>query len=268
MDIKSYDNERTSNDSYTRKKGGLSLSMTPTQQDIDIVRYSWERVIDLQHDQDNTSTVSPAQAFGLAFYDALFELDPETRSLFGSNVLIQAKMLTGVIGYITRAPMITAIDSQSPTSPRVKMNTIREINARKREQEQQRKTTTTTTKEEEVVVEEDIDPEWLAIQLQELGARHHFYNVKPEQFQLIGPAIDIALRKRLRNEYTKDIGKAWIKTHAYVAHHMTQGILSEQQRQQQLLDRKKSTSSTISSSLLQRSSSTSSSSSSSNCCIQ
>ncbi|ORZ13512.1 globin-like protein, partial [Absidia repens] len=163
----------------------------PTQSDIDIVRTSWERVVNLTQPKDPAS-VSPAQGFGLAFYDALFDLDPQVRSLFGTNVLVQAKMLTYVIAYIARAPLIATTT-----------------------------TTTTTTK--------DLDPEWLVMKLRELGARHHYYKVEPEQFQLVGPAIDTALRVRLQDEYTVEIGKAWTKTHAYVAHHMALGLVSQRQ---------------------------------------
>ncbi|CAO3633395.1 unnamed protein product [Cunninghamella blakesleeana] len=347
-------------------KLGYETTIVPTQRDIDIVRYSWEKVVDLQLPEDEES-VSPAQAFGLAFYNALFELDPSVRALFGTNVFTQAKMLSGVLAFITRVPFIkhqpnnnsdikynnnknnnknnnnkndnnkndSDINDQDhsssdddddnddddnddddddstlnekPTSI-TKVYTIREINAMKREQEEkenhfnhshhqiinnnhhhpcqyiEKKSNNIVNnhhhsknkvhnnnmnhndkthhknqhhhslsnkknppishsrssssrsissklkshKKENYDEDLDVDPNLLIEKLQDLGARHFYYNVKPEQFKLIGPAIDAALKKRLGDEYTKEVKDAWSITHAYAAHHMSVGLRSQQQ---------------------------------------
>ncbi|CAO3595925.1 unnamed protein product [Absidia cylindrospora] len=205
--------------------------------------------------------------------------------------LCKPRMLTYVIAYIARAPLIattttTSLDlpedhrqqhyhhrhqrqeprsrksssssssssSTPPPPPPCKMYTIKEINARKRKKQQQQQHNNNDDDNDDDD-EEDLDPEWLVMKLRELGARHHYYKVEPEQFQLVGPAIDTALRVRLEDEYTVEIGKAWTRTHAYVAHHMALGLVSQRQWEK----KKKS-----SSSLLHRSSS----SSSSNCSLQ
>ncbi|SAM09711.1 hypothetical protein [Absidia glauca] len=179
-----------------KKPTELDPTLVPSQTDIDLVRSSWERVIETQHPSDEDG-VSPAQAFGLVFYAALFHLDPHIRPLFdGTNVMIQAKMLTFVIGCLVRAPMV--IQRRGPT--------LKEIS-------------TTPTGAE--------DMEGLAAKIRELGARHHFYNVEPAHFQLVGPAVDMALRERLKHEYTDAIGQAWLRTHAFVAHHMAMGLLAQ-----------------------------------------
>lgn len=42
-----------------------------------------------------------------------------------------------------------------------------------------------------------------------LGARHAQYNVQPYMIDLVGPALVIALKKRLKSEYRPEIGEAW-----------------------------------------------------------
>lgn len=217
-------------------KHDLDPALIPTQQDIDIVRCSWERVVDLQHITDSRTT-SPVQAFGSAFYDALFDLNPQARSLFGNNVLVQARVLTGIISFLVRAPMVATNQQAAsiPKRPTSKLSTIKEINARKREQQKQQrsgKEVSGINNPDDNGDEDDgeMDHEWWARKLQDLGARHQSYKVKSEHFQLVGPAIDAALRVRLKEEYTSEIGKAWIKAHAYVAHHMALGLLSHKQQ--------------------------------------
>ncbi|KAI9305156.1 hypothetical protein BJ944DRAFT_265694 [Cunninghamella echinulata] len=278
-------------------------TIMPTQRDIDIVRYSWEKVVDRRLPDDEES-VSPAQAFGLAFYDALFELDPQLRSLFGTNVFTQAKMLSGVLAFITRVPFIKQNNNNNSSNNSDNDNdndkdekstttyinskktnyTIREINAIKREQEEKEKENKNDTdsspplhqqKQEREVNSNnilkknnhkhkknnqslthsrsssssissklknnnqqqqkynkddfDVDPDLLIRKLQDLGARHFYYNVKPEQFKLVGPAMDAALKKRLGDEYTKEVKDAWSITHAYCAHQMALGLRSQLQ---------------------------------------
>lgn len=157
----------------------------PTQHQIDLVRTSWERVTEIRHDTDDRN-VSSSHAFGLAFYDALFEMNIECKHLF-TNVFQQARALTGMISFLTRAPHIT-----SPSSP----TTIRDINAKKRDNSSDY---------------DECDPEWLALQLRELGAKHYFLKVQPHHFDLVGPAFVKALQKRLASEYTEEIGDAWLK---------------------------------------------------------
>ncbi|KAI8346742.1 hypothetical protein BD560DRAFT_411183 [Blakeslea trispora] len=191
----------------------LDQDLSPTQTQIDLVRTSWERVSEKRHPTDDRN-ISPAHAFGLAFYEALFEMEPTCCELF-ANVFQQARALTGMISYIARAPgvtnnnaCLTGLDSP-PATP-----TIRDINARKRS--------------EDLDDYEEGDPQWLAQQLRELGARHYFYNVKPHHFQLVGLAFAVALKKRLGDEYTDEIGEAWVKANSYAAHNMKIGFESQQ----------------------------------------
>ncbi|KAL0097174.1 globin-like protein, partial [Phycomyces blakesleeanus] len=167
----------------------------PSQSNIDIVRYSWERVSEIRLPTDHPA-VSPSHAFGLAFYEALFELNGDLKPLF-ANVFQQARALTGMISYLAWAPTVTGA---------YRVYTIREINARKHE---------------------DDDPEGLIQQMHELGARHFFYKVNPQYFTLVGPAFVSALKVRLGDEYRHEIGEAWIRTNSYAAYHMSAGLESQ-----------------------------------------
>ena len=194
----------------------IDEDLSPTQKQIDLVRISWERVSEIRHETDDRN-VSASHAFGLAFYDALFEMDEDCRHLF-HNVFQQARALTGMISYIARAPNVTNNNSimtrpaccggsagnYPPTgldSPPSTPTTIKDINARKR-------ATDCDSNEDNY---DEGDPEWLALQMRELGARHYFYKVKPHHLELVGPAFASALKKRLGNEYTTEIGDAWVK---------------------------------------------------------
>lgn len=192
----------------------------PTQAQIDIIRYTWERVSDTRHPGDDPN-VSASHAFGLAFYEALFELDPTLKQLF-TNIFQQARALAGMISYIARAPNVVG---QKPcrsstagcgfaTSGRIL--TIREINAKKR------KDNTATTFSELVinaanspdsVTQDEIegDPERLLYKLRELGARHYFYNVQSHQLALVGPAILTAIKARLGKEFIPEVAEAWTR---------------------------------------------------------
>ncbi|KAG2211640.1 hypothetical protein INT47_008737 [Mucor saturninus] len=186
--------------------------LSPTQIQIDLVRTSWERVSQIRHANDDRN-ISSAHAFGLAFYDALFDMDREVKRLF-DNVFQQARALTGMISYIARAPGVTTA-SRPPCCTPTMPTTIRDINASKKD--------TNNTQEYE-----EGDPEWLAAQMRELGARHYFYNVNPHHLELVGPAFVTALKKRLGDEYTDDIGDAWVKANSYVAYNMRLGFESQQ----------------------------------------
>lgn len=190
-----------------------TLDFAPTQNQIDLVRTSWERVSEKRHPNDDRN-ISASHAFGLAFYDALFEMDPDVKPLF-ENVFQQARALTGMISYIARAPGVTATSSSCirkrwldspPTTP----TTIRDINAKKKQKMQQQEGKESMLDDDDDEYDEG-DPEWLAHQMRELGARHYFYNVKPRHFELVGPAFVSALKNRLGDEYTDDIGEAWVK---------------------------------------------------------
>jgi hemoglobin-like flavoprotein len=167
--------------------------LSPTQIQIDLVRTSWERVSQIRHSNDDRN-ISASHAFGLAFYDALFEMDNQVKELF-DNVFQQARALTGMISYIARAPGVTTASRPACCTPTMP-TTIRDINASKKNNNQEY---------------EEGDPEWLAAQMRELGARHYFYKVKPHHLELVGPAFVTALKKRLGEEYTDDIGDAWVK---------------------------------------------------------
>lgn len=191
----------------------------PTQRQIELVRYSWERVSELRHPDDD-EVISPSHAFGLVFYDALFELNGDLRALF-TNIVQQARALTGMISYIARAPAVTNAAASSSTSnsntdkveqPQKRPRTIRELNAitraRRDSQSQQQQ------QEAEQQEEEEGNPEWLAQKLQDLGARHVAYGVLPEHLGLVGPAFVMALKKRLLDEYEPEIGDAWLAVRA------------------------------------------------------
>ncbi|KAI8884576.1 globin-like protein, partial [Backusella circina FSU 941] len=177
----------------------------PTQAQIDLVRTSWERVTEIRLPEDDRN-ISASHAFGLAFYDALFEMDSEVQHLF-ENVFQQARALTGMISYIARAPTIT---SGCPGT-----TTIRDINARKRSNDQDARF-------------DEGDPKRLAEQMRDLGARHYFYRVQPHHLELVGPAFVSALKKRLGEEYSDEIGNAWVKANSYVALNMKMGYESQQ----------------------------------------
>jgi hemoglobin-like flavoprotein len=192
----------------------VAIMFSPTQRQIDLVRISWERVSEKRHSTDDRN-VSASHAFGLAFYDALFEMDPECKSLF-ENVFQQARALTGMISYIARAPTVAKGSTQRPAccggsgnttipldSPPTSPTTIRDINAKKR--------ANFLSNDRNSTDYEEGDPEWLALQMRELGARHYFYKVQPHHLELVGPAFVAALKKRLGEEYTDEIGEAWIK---------------------------------------------------------
>lgn len=196
----------------------------PTQAQIDIVRYTWERVSDIRHPGDDPN-VSASHAFGLAFYEALFELDPSLKQLF-TNIFQQARALAGMISYIARAPNVVGQKScrSSPTgcgfasSQPGRILTIREINAKKRKEN-----TATTFSElvlnaanhslDPVTQQDEIegDPERLLYKLRELGARHYFYNVQPHQLALVGPAILIAIKVRLGKDFIPEVAEAWTR---------------------------------------------------------
>ncbi|OAD66552.1 hypothetical protein PHYBLDRAFT_160592 [Phycomyces blakesleeanus NRRL 1555(-)] len=234
----------------------------PSQSNIDIVRYSWERVSEIRLPTDHPA-VSPSHAFGLAFYEALFELNGDLKPLF-ANVFQQARALTGMISYLAWAPTVTGACPPPPTCPMTgkvanpdRVYTIREINARKRAREASltssrqpsldgatlvdageedettpRSTTnpTTTPPASASVLadeDEDDDPEGLIQQMHELGARHFFYKVNPQYFTLVGPAFVSALKVRLGDEYRHEIGEAWIRTNSYAAYHMSAGLESQ-----------------------------------------
>lgn len=222
---------------------------TPTQAQIDVVRYTWERISELRLPNDDPN-VSATHAFGLAFYDALFESDPSLRPLL-PNVLKQARALAGMVSFIAQLPKITGPYNPIKTSPgsspsslpetcamissacpatttkedgrkssQEKVLTIREINALKR------KTSTATTFPELIasvaasaagttknVEPEEIegDSERLLCKLRELGARHYFYHVQPHQLDLIGPAVLKAIEKRLQKEFLPEVAEAWTR---------------------------------------------------------
>ncbi|ORZ01648.1 hypothetical protein BCR43DRAFT_487265 [Syncephalastrum racemosum] len=197
---------RDNNKKVVHNKSGDDDGVTPpTQTELDLVRTSWERVSQIRRAEDDIA-ISPSHAFGLAFYDALFEANPELRTLF-SNIFQQARALTGMISYIARAPALSA-DKQSNK----RVPTIRELNQLRREGQAE---------------EESADPEWLVDKLRELGARHYFYSVKPEQLAYVGPAFVTALQVRLGDEYEPRLGDAWLSAHAYAAHHMRVGLESQ-----------------------------------------
>ncbi|KAI8072512.1 hypothetical protein BC940DRAFT_292750 [Gongronella butleri] len=196
--------------------GEPSVPAVPDQGDIDLIRSSWQRVLDKPVSPSGQNHAAPnghgggatsaAQAFGLAFYGALFDLNPSARALFGANVIKQAKMLTAVIAYIARAPMLAP-----PDSLRTRSMSIREINAlrelqkqqlQQNEQNEQKSGENNETTEMDVGdATPELDSSWLIASLHELGARHALYRVKPTDFKDVWPAIDVAyMAEGLRDE--------------------------------------------------------------------
>ncbi|CAO3598782.1 unnamed protein product [Absidia cylindrospora] len=84
---------------------GEMVRLSPTLHDVDVVRHTWGRVCERRHRKDNPS-MSSAHAFGTIFYKALFELDPSLKTIFGKNVIHQARVLAGIMSYLTRSPSI------------------------------------------------------------------------------------------------------------------------------------------------------------------
>lgn len=78
--------------------------MMPSLQQIDEVRHAWESVCERRHRKDHPS-VSAAHAFGLVFYNVLFEMDPSLKFKLG-NVIRQARVLAEIMSYLTRSPSI------------------------------------------------------------------------------------------------------------------------------------------------------------------
>ncbi|KAI8884312.1 hypothetical protein K501DRAFT_182496 [Backusella circina FSU 941] len=190
-------------------------TLSPTQAQIDIIRYTWERVSEIRLPQDDIH-VSASHAFGLVFYEALFEMDPSLKPLF-SNIFQQARALAGLVSYIARVPNVTESKHRSLT--------IREINAKKRKETKansfQESITTASTSH---VTYDDESSEYTLQKLRELGARHYFYNVQSHQLELMGPALLIALRKRLGKEYLPVVEEAWTRAHAFIVYHMKIGM--------------------------------------------
>lgn len=217
----------------------------PTQAQIDIVRYSWERISEVRLPTDDPN-VSPIHAFGLAFYDALFELDPSLRSKF-SNIFLQARALAGIVAYIARAPNITDCygrgctysdtsfnnkatnnNNNEPLSPPLRRAlTIREINARKRKGSSASTFTELVTNAAAAAAirshphssdssppsDTDIeaDPQEILQKLRELGAKHYYYQVQPHQFALVGPAALAAIKVRLGRDFLPEVAEAWTR---------------------------------------------------------
>ncbi|ORX46487.1 hypothetical protein DM01DRAFT_1339491 [Hesseltinella vesiculosa] len=111
---------RGSNTSSHSKKSYLDKPMpgppAPTMQQIEVVRYTWERICERRHPHDDAS-VSAAHAFGLCFYEALFLLEPALKSRF-ANVLQQARAMAGIVAFLTRSPSVKGL-----------AGSIRDINA-------------------------------------------------------------------------------------------------------------------------------------------
>ncbi|KAL0139209.1 hypothetical protein V8B55DRAFT_1521867 [Mucor lusitanicus] len=159
----------------SRNSSSIDEELSPTQDRL----ICWERVSEIRHETDDRN-VSASHAFGLAFYDALFEMDQDCKHL-----LTMSRALTGMISYIARAPNVTNNNS-TMTRPACCGGG------------------------------------------NELGARHYFYKVKPHHLELVGPAFAAALKKRLGNEYTTEIGDAWVKANSYAAYNMKIGFESQQ----------------------------------------
>ncbi|KAI8888791.1 hypothetical protein K501DRAFT_158109, partial [Backusella circina FSU 941] len=173
----------------------------PSTAQIDIVRYTWERLSEIRLPDDDPN-VSPTHAFGLAFYDALFELDNSLRELF-PNIFQQARALAGMVSFIARMPSVTEKRKQCQT------NDFCEL---------------ITSVVQEPSGDNEETSEWLLFKFRELGARHFFYSVQPHHLDLIGPAILQAIKTRLGKEFLPEVAEAWQVAHAYACFHMKIGL--------------------------------------------
>ncbi|KAI8987449.1 hypothetical protein BDF20DRAFT_800241, partial [Mycotypha africana] len=174
----------------------------PSQEQIDLIRVSWEKVSKLKHDTDDP-TLSPANAFGREFFNALYDMDIECKGAFG-NAFQQARALSGMIMYIVRAPSLSMSTKKYSVQPR---NTIASS----------------------PIDYKEMDPAQLILLMKDTGARHYFYpHVKPHFFDLVGPAFVIALKKRLKEEYTEAMGEAWVEANAYIAYYLKIGFNTQQ----------------------------------------
>ncbi|KAI9306982.1 hypothetical protein BJ944DRAFT_151906, partial [Cunninghamella echinulata] len=160
----------------------------PSIQQIDIVRYSWERVCQLRLDDDDPH-MSPVQGFGSQFYKALFETDEFCKEKFNHNVMLQARVLASIIAFLTRSPSIKG-----------KSGSIQDINATKKK------------------LNEYQPPknQFFAHKLKELGASHLKYDLLPYHFDAIGPALITALRSRLKNDCVSHVENAWSKVNKFI----------------------------------------------------
>ncbi|KAI8364359.1 uncharacterized protein BYT42DRAFT_506373, partial [Radiomyces spectabilis] len=205
----------------------------PTQSHIDIVRFTWERITEVRHPSDD-STMSPAHAFGVAFYDALFDLDPQLVYVF-SNVCQQARALTGMISYMARVPAIATEELNVLTHDHP-VSSIKDINADRRAREDPAinksslpdivRAITANSSSMKSAPKLSADEKWIQCKFRELGERHLQYNVQPHQLSVLGPAILIALKKRLKHEYVPEVEEAWFVVQTYAIHHMRIGMIS------------------------------------------
>ncbi|ORZ18457.1 hypothetical protein BCR42DRAFT_300667, partial [Absidia repens] len=157
---------------------GEMVRLSPTLHDVDIVRHTWGRVCERRHRKDNSS-MSSAHAFGIVFYKTLFELDPSLKSIFGKNVIHQARVLAGIMSYLTRSPSIKGESGSQDLQ-------------RKMEQQHQE------------------ENQWFAYKLREVGIQHiEEYNMVPDHLDALGPALITALKSRLEEEFSTQIEQAW-----------------------------------------------------------
>ncbi|KAG2217477.1 hypothetical protein INT45_010763 [Circinella minor] len=203
-----------------------SYPSPPTKAQTQLIRQTWERVSEKRHEKDNPN-VSASYAFGKQFYESLFIMEPELKNIL-TNSLQQARVLTGVLSYITRAPSVMPARYKE-------IKNIRDMNAMLKNNNNKNNNNNSDAEEEEEDDDDDMMEElneeeeaWMVEKLQELGARHVGYKiVKESLFDSIGPALVEALQNRLDNEYKPHMGEAWLKAHYYVVFHMKKGLQSQ-----------------------------------------
>ena len=174
----------------------------PTKVQIRLIRRTWERVSEKRYEKDDPN-VSASYAFGKIFYESLFAIEPELKNIL-TNSLQQARVFTGILSYITRAPSVMPARYKE-------IRSIRDMNAML---VNNNNSSSDDDEEEDDMIEELNKEEeaWMVEKLQELGARHANYKVfKESLFDSIGPALVEALQSRLDNEYEPHIGEAWLK---------------------------------------------------------
>ncbi len=68
----------------------------------------------------------------------------------------------------------------------------------------------------------------LAVQLQDIGARHASYGASESDFATVGKALIMTLETGLSDTWTKAHEQSWAKAYSFIAAEMLNGLLSRQ----------------------------------------
>ena len=139
-----------------------------------MIHASWQTVKDGQYEafQQQNLVQDPLGFWGLQFYETLFELHPELKSLF-QNTFVQSVMLTEMVD----------------TALQLLPGTVDQL-----------------LREEKT----EVDPALIPA-LQELAERHVSYNVKAEHYGPVGLAVVMTLEKTLGPLFNEQTKTAWVE---------------------------------------------------------